>query len=121
MSLPMRTLLAMLMILLCPALACAAGTFLAGIEDVPVPPGFTENPAAGMVFDSPTGRIIEAEASGSLPREKVIAFYGETLPQLGWTRISDTEFRSETETLKLSFDLSKKPLLAVHFNLTPNH
>jgi hypothetical protein len=110
----------MLMILLCPAIA-AAGTFLAGIEDVPVPPGFTENQTAGMVFDSPTGRIIEAEATGDLTREKVIAFYAETLPQLGWTRISDTEFKSETETLKLSFDQRKKPLLAVHFNLTPNH
>jgi hypothetical protein len=56
----MRKLLAMLMILLCPALVAAAGTFLAGIEDVPVPPGLTENQAASMVFDSPTGRIIEA-------------------------------------------------------------
>ena len=116
----MRKLLAMLMILFCPALVAAAGTFLAGIEDVPVPPGFTENQAASMVFDSPTGRIIEAEAAGPLSREKVIAFYADTLPQLGWTRISDTEYRSDVETLKIAFDQSKKPLLIVHYNLTPN-
>ena len=118
----MRKLLSMLMILLCPVLAAAAGTFLAGIEDVPVPPGFTENQAASMVFDSPSGRIIEAEATGnSLSREQVAAFYAQTLPQLGWTRISDTEFRSDSETLKITFEQSKKPLLAVHYNLTPNH
>jgi hypothetical protein len=117
----MRKLVAIVLLLLCPALVAAAGTFLAGIEDVPVPPGFTENPTASMVFDSPTGRIIEAEAAGSLPREKVIAFYTDTLPQLGWTRISDAEYRSDTETLKITFDQSKKPLLAVHYTLTPNH
>jgi hypothetical protein len=117
----MRKMLAIALILLCPAFAGAAGAFLTGIEDVPVPPGLTENQAAGMVFDSPTGRIIEAVASGELSRDQVIAFYAQTLPQLGWTRISDSEFKSETETLKLSFDQSKKPLLAVHFTLTPNH
>ena len=117
----MRKLLAIALILLCPALALAAGTFLAGIEDVPVAPGLIETQGAGVVFDSPAGRIIEAEASGTISKDAVIAFYAETLPQLGWTRVSDTEYRSETETLKFSFDLRQKPLLAVHFNLTPNH
>jgi hypothetical protein len=119
MSFPMRKLIAIVLFLSCPALVAAAGSFLAGIEDVPVPPGFTENQAASMVFDSPTGRIIEAEAAGSLTREKVIAFYSETLPQLGWTRISDAEYRSDTETLKITFNERKKPL-AVHYTLTPN-
>ena len=116
----MRKLLAMLMILLCPALACAAGTFLAGIEDVPLPPGFAENQSAGVLFDSPSGRIIEAVASGNGLIDQVSAFYAQTLPQLGWTRISDNEFRSDSETLRLTFDQSKKPLLIVHYNLTPH-
>jgi hypothetical protein len=115
----MRNKLLTLALLLCPIAAFAAGGFLTGIEDVPLPPGLTEAPGGGMVFDSPTGRIVEAVASGQAAAEQIKSFYAETLPQLGWTRVSDTEFRREAETLRLSFDQSKKPLLAVHFNLTP--
>ena len=117
----MRKLLATLLILLCPALAVAAGTFLAGIEEVPLAPGLAEAPGGGMVFDSPSGRIVEAVASGQVQADQIRAFYAQTLPQLGWTRISDTEFRSETETLRLTFDQTQKTILIVHYNLTPNH
>ena len=37
-----------------------------------------------MVFDTPAGRIVEAVASGAVTRDEVLAFYAETLPQLGW-------------------------------------
>jgi len=118
----MRKLVAIALLLLRPVLVTAAGSFLAGIEDVPVPPGFAENPSAGMVFDSPTGRIIEAVASGnSLNREQLLAFYAQTLPQLGWTRIGDSEFRSDSETLRITIEQGKPGSLIVHYNLTPNH
>jgi hypothetical protein len=121
MNFAMRKLLALSLLLLCPALVTASGTFLAGIEDVPVPPGFTENQSAGMTFDSPSGRIIIAVANGTdLTREQVLAFYVETLPQLGWTRISDTEFRSDSETLRITIDKGTQQQLTVHYNLTPN-
>ena len=120
MCLAMRKLLAALLVLF-PALAVAGGGFLSGAEDVPLPPPLTEAPSGGMLFDSPQGRIVDANASGDLAEAQVIAFYAQTLPQLGWTRISDTEYRSETETLRLTLRPAKKSGLTVHYNLTPNH
>lgn len=114
----MRKLLATLLVLF-PALAVAGGGFLSGAEDVPLPPTLTEAPGSGMVFDSPQGRIVEADATGDMTEAQVIAFYAQTLPQLGWTRISDTEYRSETETLRLT--IRPKQPLTVHYNLAPNH
>lgn len=116
----MRKLVAALLALL-PAIAVAGAGFLSGAEDVPLPPTLTETPGSGMVFDSPQGRIVDADASGDVTQDQVIAFYAQTLPQLGWTRISDTDYRSETETLRLTLRPGKKSGLTVHFNLTPNH
>lgn len=116
----MRKFVAALLVLL-PAIVAAGGGFLSGAEDVPLPPALTENPGGGMVFDSPQGRIVDADASGELTQDQVIAFYAQTLPQLGWSRISDTDYRSETETLRLSFRPGKPRGTIVHFNLTPNH
>jgi len=116
----MRKLFATFLVLL-PAIAVAGGGFLSGAEDVPLPPTLIEAAGSGMVFDSPQGRIVDADATGELTEAQVIAFYVQTLPQLGWTRISDLEYRSETETLRLAIRPGKKSGLSVHFNLTPNH
>lgn len=116
----MRTLFATFLVLL-PAVVFAGGGFLSGAEDVPLPPPLSEAPSSGMVFDSPQGRIVDADATGDMTEAELIAFYAQTLPQLGWTRISDTEYRSETETLRLTLRPGKKSGLTVHYNLTPNH
>jgi hypothetical protein len=118
MSFPMRTLALLAFLLLCPALAGAGEAFLAEIEDVPLAPGLTEAPG-GLVFDSPTGRIVEASASGAISADQVRSFYNETLAQLGWHSTGELQFRRDNETLKISIDPRKKPLV-VHFNLTPH-
>ncbi len=109
--------LALLAVLLLPAIAFAGEAFLAEIEDVPLAPGLTEAPG-GLVFDSPTGRIVEASASGAVSAEQVRSFYNETLAQLGWRSTGDLQFRRDNETLKIDIDPRRKPLV-VHFNLTP--
>ena len=108
----------LVLLLLCPAVAGAGEAFLAELEDLPLAPGLTEVPG-GLVFDSPAGRIVEATASGAVAAETVLAFYNETLPQLGWARIGERRFRRDNETLEISLDPRKKPLV-VHFNLTPH-
>lgn len=106
-----------LLALLLPTFAFAGEAFLAEIEDVPLAPGLTEA-QGGLVFDSPTGRIVEASASGALTVQTVLSFYGETLPQLGWVRVSETQFRRDNEILKITTKAGKNQLV-VHFNLTP--
>jgi hypothetical protein len=58
--------------------------FIAGIEDLPVMPGLAEIADAGLIFDKPSGRIVEAYAQGEVGEQAVLDFYQETLPQLGW-------------------------------------
>jgi hypothetical protein len=116
-----KKLLALALLLLCPALA-PAGAFLSGIEDVPLAPSLTEAPGGGVSFDSPGGRIVEAEASGQVAAEQVAAFYSATLPQLGWTDSGKLVFRRENEVLRITIQsVPPKGTVVVRFNLTPNH
>jgi len=95
-----------------------AQDFLSTVDDVPVMPGLTEMPEAGFVFDKPDGRIAEAAARGRVTREAVLAFYGQTLPQLGWSRAAPDRFRRIDEGLVLSF-AREGTLLVVRFQVAP--
>lgn len=93
--------------------------FLAGFEDVPVMPGIEVVGDAGVAFDTPAGRIVEAYASGDVTREAIIKFYQTALPQLGWTRTGKLAFRREGEKLTLELLGTKKDAVTVRFELGP--
>lgn len=75
--------------------------FIAGVEDLPLMPGLSEIADAGLVFDKPSGRIVEAFAEGAVSRQAVEAFYDSTLPQLGWSPQSNRTFQREGERLHI--------------------
>ena len=77
--------------------------FVSAIDVLPLMPGLEEARQQVMVFDTPSGRIVEAFATGRVSRESVIEFYDATLPQLGWARIGSTTFEREGEILELVF------------------
>ena len=54
---------------------------------------------AGVVFDKPSGRIVEAFAEGAVSRQAVLSFYDTTLPQLGWSPQPDQTFQRDGERL----------------------
>ncbi len=101
------------------ASAGAKEAFLAGLEDVPLMPGLAEIEDAGVVFDKPEGRIVEAYARGELSAAQVLSFYNATLPQLGWRAESGGRFRREGEVLRLAFTTAGKRL-TVRFSLSPD-
>lgn len=75
--------------------------FVAGFEALPLMPGL-ENVGGGSVeFDTPSGRIVETVVEGPVSADAVLAFYGRTLPQLGWEPLAETQFQREGEILKL--------------------
>lgn len=81
-------------------------TFFSSLEDIPLMPGLSELPGQGMVFDKPEGRIVEALAlTEGIPHKDILVYYGGTLPQLGWGRVSDTRFFREGEVLEISFSI----------------
>jgi len=103
------------------ARAADAPRFFSTIEDLPLMPGLVEDDAAGVVFDSPQGRIVEAFASGGVAERDVRQFYTATLPQLGWSETSPGAFSREREILKIEFpkDRNKGDRLTVRFALAP--
>jgi len=64
-------------------------------------PGFEEDTSLGVVFETASGRIAEAYASGPGDVRGVSDFYTKTLPQLGWHVESAARYRREGEILSL--------------------
>ncbi len=105
-------------VLLLAAQAARAEVFLAGLEDVPVMPGIAVVGGAGVAFDTPAGRIVEAYASGAVTRDAVRRYYRAALPQLGWTRTGALAFEREGERLTLEL-LGEAGAVTVRFELGP--
>lgn len=104
---------------LVPLHAEGEAAFVAGIEDLPLMAGLEEVPDSGVVFDKPSGRIVEAYARGRVTRQAVLKFYTGTLPQLGWRRDGDVAFHREGERLTLNIT-TVSGILTIRFTLSPN-
>ncbi|NQV84413.1 MAG: hypothetical protein HQ494_11400 [Rhodospirillales bacterium] len=100
--------------------------FITVLDDLPLVPGLVEDTESGTVFDTARGRIVEVFASGALNKSRVLAFYDDTLPQLGWRRVASGVFQREGESLSLEFSLGldtgsgSTPVLTVGFRLMPS-
>jgi len=103
---------------LAPLVAQAEG-FLPGLEDVPLMEGLVVNDGDVMVFDTPEGRIAEAEAGGLVERDNVIEFYRTTLPQLGWMPNGRGGFDREQEALELELSPPETSPVTVKFRIKP--
>ncbi len=88
--------------------------FLSAIDDFPLMMELDEITGGVMVFDSPSGRIVEALTMGKVTKEKVQQFYSATLPQLGWKETTPGEFSRDGEILKMEF-----PQTLAHSGATP--
>ena len=76
--------------LICAAPALADAAYFAAIEDLPLPPGFTERDP-GVAFESAEGRLVLAYAEGELAGLAVRDFYYDALPPLGWSVSPQTD------------------------------
>lgn len=81
----------------------AESRFLSAIEDLPLMEDLFEIKGGVLVFDSPSGRIVEVLTMGKVTEEGVKEYYSQTLPQLGWTEEPSGYFKREGESLKLEF------------------
>ena len=98
--------------------ATAQDAFFTTVADLPLMPGLEEHLDTALVFDNPGGRIIEVTAAGILTTQAILAFYRETLPQLGWTGVADDRFEREGEVLRLVFTQVTGPTV-VMFTIAP--
>lgn len=97
--------------------------FVPGFEDLPLMFELDADDQP-MVFDTPSGRIVEAVARGASSSGRVRAFYNETLRQLGWRSAGSTiggtgTFVREGEQLRLSVTEPRSGEVEVRFSLAP--
>ena len=100
------------------ALMAAGEAYFDEIPDLPVMPALTADPGAGIVFDTPSGRIVSVFATGRVAPASVLDYYGGALPQLGWRPAGEARFRRETERLRIEF-IETTDGLTVRFVLSP--
>ena len=105
--------------LLIAAPAAVAGGFFTAVSDLPLMAGLTERPEAGVVFDKPGGRIVEAVAEGQLAAAAVERFYRMSLAELGWRADAGFVFHREGERLTIALDAAG-PVLVARFTITPD-
>ena len=98
--------------------AAAQEAFFATLSDLPLMVGLEELTDSALIFDTPGGRLVEFSAAGSVTRQAILAFYGGTLPQLGWRPMAEDRFEREGEILRLSFGAGDGATL-VTFALAP--
>ncbi|MBO5997810.1 MAG: hypothetical protein J6P93_04730 [Alphaproteobacteria bacterium] len=79
-----------------------ADDFLAGTEDVPLMQELTLLPEETFDFDTQDGRLYFSKAVTSVDSEKVLDFYRQTLPQLGWKEDEFKNFVREDDVLRIS-------------------
>lgn len=97
----------------------AADAFFTDLEELPIMSGLAENQAAAVTFETANGRIIEVEASGTVSAAEILAFYGETLPQLGWENVGEGTFQRDQERLTLKITDVGAGRVLVAFSLSP--
>ena len=79
-----------------------ADDFLTGTEDVPLMSALTLLDDETFDFDTEDGRLYFSKATTSIDSEKVLKFYRETLPQLGWKEDEFKNFVREDDVLRIS-------------------
>ena len=100
------------------ALVWSSEKFITGFSDLPIMPGMQELPDTHISFNTASGRIVEAFTKTEQNVEKILSFYKNVLPQLGWRVENDTIFVRDTEILIL--DLRKdRDSVIVQFSLKP--
>jgi hypothetical protein len=114
---PLRAAMVAAALAFAPLIASAQG-FLAAAVDVPLMSGLTEVEGLGVVFDKPSGRIVEAYAVGSLTTALVDDYYKAALPQFGWLPQGDRLFERQNERLRLTIG-GHDGALTVRFDITP--
>jgi hypothetical protein len=98
----------------------ADDSFVAGFEDLPLMDKLAPVDDAGIVFDTPGGRIVESYASGKVSPDAVARFYRETLPALGWVETAPLTFVREGESLGITVEEADDPgTVTVLFALAP--
>ena len=97
----------LLLILLFFSAPVFAQNFLPGTEDIPLMDGL-KNVEETASFDSPTERMVLLSAETTLPAKQILAFYRQTLTNLGWQPKKEGYFERGTDSFLIEITPSGK-------------
>ena len=81
--------------------------------------GLYEDRDNSLLFDKPSGRVVELYTySDRLSGNDILAYYSETLPALGWQKLSARLYKRGREELKVKVEQGDTST-SVIFTLTP--
>lgn len=109
---------------LMPATGAAETAFFSDLPDIPLIEGFQEQSAEAFSFDTPAGRIVEAEATGASEPAALLLFYSQVLRELGWVNFGQNDYVRDGELLSIEVSEASEtgrnaPLLRVRLYLRP--
>lgn len=98
--------------------------FLSGTEDVPLMDELKESdPETQSLFSAPSGRILSTTASGKTDWRRVMNYYNQSLPNLGWKAIGTPAhkkmigFKRGSEKLTITLLKFRNNIVFVRFDL----
>jgi len=94
-------------------------TFISMLNDVPLMSGLKIQKQTALIFDTPSGRIVEVAAVGKIPLSTVREFYADTLPQLGWKDVGKNIFSRDKEILSINLSIIENRNTQIRFSITP--
>ncbi len=109
---------------LAPATGAAETAFFSDLPNIPLIEGFEERSAEAFNFDTPAGRIVEAEAMGPGEPAALLLFYSQVLRELGWINHDQNDYVRDGELLSIEVSEANEtdrngPLLRVRLYLRP--
>ncbi len=103
-----------------PQVKASEQVFFTDLPDIPVMQGLFEQTSDQINFGNASGRVVQAFAQGQgLSADKVIQFYAETLPELGWTQSAPGQFYRGDEVLKITSEQLLEGGIRIQVALAP--
>jgi hypothetical protein len=94
--------------------------FVSGMQDVPLMEGLKVQRDKSSIFDTLSGKIVSATATGNIPERRVRRFYKDTMPHLGWAEADTLIFLKDDEQVKITTEAQNKSTTIVHYYLSPS-
>ena len=102
--------------------SCQADShFFPTLSDIPLMDGLIVQSTEDMNFDTPAGQITNIEAySKEVSSCRVLSYYQNVLPQMGWQMVEKNKFIRDKDTLVITVMNSQNPT-QLRFEITLNN
>ena len=91
------------------------------MSDIPLMDGLTVQSTEDVNFDTPVGQIINVDVySKDVSSCRILRFYHDVLPQMGWSSIDNNKFVRDKDSLLINVINSQNPAV-VRFEMTLNN